>query len=73
MKILKTVRWINSKLVAFLLWRANVRNAASRKLIEGGNRLVAEAQKARERGIERAGDLAVEAYELAKEAKKLGG
>lgn len=73
MKILKTVRWINSKLAEFLLWRANVRNAASRKLIEGGNLLVAEAQKARERGIERAGDLAVEAYELAKEAKKLGG
>ena len=73
MKILKTVRWITSKLAEFLLWRANVRNSAARKLLDGGDRLVAEAKKARERGIERAGALSVEAYELAKEAKKMGG
>lgn len=73
MKILKTVRWINSKLAEFLLWRADVRNSVARNLIDGGDRLVAEAERAREKGRDKAAELAIEAVELAREAKKLGG
>lgn len=77
---LKIARKVKTLLAKFLKARATARAKAGRKALDAGDALVEQAQKAlrsaeraREKLVDKAADLAAEAVELHKEADKLEG